>query len=159
MLSADDMYYCFDFEDLLKDFADDLRARNFGIKCRINMAGNSHSNWDSYSWNLSNLIFQMRERHEAGIFDAAYLDGAHTFFHDGLAVCLLKELIKEGGFLILDDLFWKCGDRYYVDNLPKNQREDYQILRVQELFLMNDPNFEKLSSPKAYRGIFRKRSH
>ena len=110
------------------------------------------------------MIFQMRRQKQAGIFDAVYLDGAHTFLHDGLAVCLLKELIKDGGFLILDDLFWtysnsKWGRGHAPGRLTKEQAEDYQILRVQELFLTNDPNFERLSPPNAYRGIFRKRPH
>lgn len=160
MLDKEDTYYCFDFEKSLKAFAEDLQARDFGINCQIVMAGNSQLKWDSYNWALSNMIFHMRERNEAGVFDAVYLDGAHTFLHDGLAVCLLKELIKDGGFLVLDDVFWNYSndlDRDYIkEYLPKNQIEDMQILRVQEIFLSNDPNWEKLSSPENYRSIFKK---
>ena len=162
MLGENDTYYCFDFEDKLKDFAEDLQARDFGITCEIVLAGNSSKLWDSYNWNLSKLIFQMREQNLSGIFDAVYLDGAHTFLHDGLAVCLLKELIKVGGFLILDDLFWTFASSEWGRNigpgrLTEKQMRDMQVLRVQELFLTNDPNFERLSAPKDYRGIFRKR--
>ena len=161
-LGKDDVYYAFDFEDKIKDFADDLQLRDFGISCEIILAGNSQNEWDSYNWNLSNMIFRMREHKQAGVFDAVYLDGAHTFLHDGLAVCMLKELIKDGGFLILDDLFWTYsasawGRGYAPGRLPKEQMDDMQVLRVQEIFLSNDPNFEKLSPPNAYRGIFRKR--
>ena len=112
------------------------------------------------------MIFEMRERNEPGVFDAAYLDGAHALLHDGLAVCMLKELVKDGGFLILDDLFWSYAKSPApallagaLKRFTKEQTEDCQILRVQELFLSNDPNFEKLSSPKSWRGVFRKRSH
>lgn len=162
MLDEGDVYYGFDFEDRVQEFVADLQARDFGITCEVVLAGNSHNEWDSYNWNLSNMIFRMRERKQAGIFDAVYLDGAHTFLHDGLAVCLLKELIKDGGFLILDDLFWrysnsKLGQKHSGGRLTREQVEDYQVLRVQELFLSNDPNFEKLSPPNAYRGVFRKR--
>lgn len=163
MLGKDDVYYAFDFADKLKDFIDDLKARDFGIKCQIRALGNSHDEWDSYNWNLSNMIFQMRQSYQRGIFDAVYLDGAHTFLHDGLAVCLLKELIKDGGILILDDLFWTFsisgwGRKVGPGRLPKEQMDDKQLLRVQELFLSNDPNFEKLSLPNSVRGVFRKRS-
>lgn len=163
MLDADDVYYAFDFANNLKDFADDLQARDFGIKCEVVLAGNSHDEWDSYNWNLSNMIFRMREQHLNGIFDAVYLDGAHTLLHDGLAVCLLKELIKDGGILILDDLYWtfsdsNWGSSFAPGRLPKEQMDDTQILRVQELFLSNDPNWEKLSQPDNWRGVFRKRS-
>ena len=162
LLDANDTYYCFDFEDKLKDMTEDLQARDFGIKCQVIAAGNSHDEWDSYNWHLSNMIFRMRERRESGIFDAVHLDGAHTFLHDGLAVCLLKELIKVDGFLILDDLFWnfassEWGRSIGPGRLTERQMKDMQVLRVQELFLTNDPNFERLSAPKDYRGIFRKR--
>ena len=163
MLDAQDVYWCFDFEDQLKNLTDDLLTRDFGIKCQLVTAGNSRDEWDSYNWNLSNMVFRMRERHEHGIFDAVYLDGAHTLLHDGLAVCLLKELMKNGGFLILDDLFWTFSSlkgeyTFPHGRLPKYQMDDAQIFRVQELFLTNDPNFERLSPPNTWRGIFRKRS-
>lgn len=163
MLGKDDVYYCFDFAESLQAFADDLQTRDFGLKCQIVLASNSTADWDSYNWNLSNMIFRMRERHETGIFDAVYLDGAHTLFHDGLAVCLLKELIKEDGFLVLDDVFWKVAGRPRMEKnwngkMTQEQMSDYQVFRVQELFLSNDPNFEKLSDDKSYRGIFKKRS-
>lgn len=163
LLNTGDVYYVFDYEDVLKDFADDLQVRDFGIKCQIVTAGNTHDEWDSYNWNLSNMVFRMRERHGTGIFDVVYLDGAHTLLHDGLAVCLLKDLIKVGGFLILDDLLWtfsnsNWGRSYAPGRLPKVQMDDTQIFRVQELFLSNDTNWEKFSPPKAHRGVFRKRS-
>lgn len=161
LLDKGDVYYGFDFEDSMQEFMSDLQAKNFGIKCSVIPAGNSHLEWDSYNWNLSNMIFQMRRQKRAGIFDAVYLDGAHTLQHDGLAVCLLKELIKDGGFLVLDDVFWRYANlktrKRFVNMLTQEQMADYQILRVQEIFLSNDPNFEKISPPNAYRGVFRKR--
>ena len=161
-LDENDTYYAFGFEDTVKDFEQDLQVGNLGIKCRVVTKSNSHEAWDSYNWNLSNMIFEMRERKEAGIFDVVYLDGAHAFLFDGLAVCLLKELIKDGGYLILDDLFWTFsgvawGRNFGPGKLTKEQMEDKQILRVQELFLTPDPNWERLSSPKDWRGVFRKR--
>lgn len=163
MLDEGDVYYGFDFENRVEDFNSDLQARDFGIKCNVVMKGNSRSPGDSYNWNLSNMILEMRKRHEAGIFDAVYLDGGHTFFYTGLGVCLLKELIKDGGYLLLDDLFWtisgsKIARRSALKNkVPKEQMDDMQVLRVQEIFLLNDPNFERLSSPEDKRGLFRKR--
>ena len=162
ILDENDTYYAFDFEDSVKALEDDLKTRDFGIKCQVVTKGNSREEWDSYNWNLSDMVFEMRERHETGIFDAVYLDGAHTLIHDGLAVCLLKELIKAGGYLILDDLFWTYAGSSWGRNvgpgrLTEEQMKAKQVLRVQELFLTNDPNFERLSSQKDGRGIFRKR--
>ncbi|MBR2519859.1 MAG: class I SAM-dependent methyltransferase [Selenomonadaceae bacterium] len=160
-LGVGDVYYAFDFAEVLNDFAHDLQARDFGINCEVVLAPNTDNLWDSYNWNLSNMIFKMRERNEAGMFDAVYLDGAHTFLHDGLAVCLLKELIKDGGFLILDDVFWtfmftKWRQGYGVGKLTDEQMNDYQVWRARKLFLDNDPNFEALTPPNAYRAVFRK---
>lgn len=162
ILDSNDIYICFDFEEIVQDFISDLNSRNFGVKCNVVPLGNSKDIWDSYNYNLSELIFNMRKDNLDGYFDAVYLDGAHTLLHDGLAVCMLKQLIKKGGYLILDDLFWTYSGRAdkgksAEGKLPKYQRDDPQILRVQEIFLRYDPNFEKLSDDKAYRGIFRRR--
>ena len=161
MLDENDIYVCFDFGNVLNDFINDLKSGRFDVKCTIIPFGNSTGAWDSYNYNLSELIFQMREDNLDGFFDVVYLDGAHTFMHDGLAVCLLKQLVKKSGYLILDDLFWKYSDwnggKPVEGKLPKYQCEDMQILRVQEIFLRHDPNFEKLSDEKSWRGIFRRR--
>lgn len=162
LLGEGDVYYVFSREGDIKDFVEDLQTYDFGIKCRVVACGNSNYALDSYNWNLSNMVFEMRERHKAGIFYVVYLDGSHTLVHDGLAVCLLKELIKDGGYLVLDDLFWSFAKSPTVRQVgfkmfPKEQAEDCQIFRVQELFLTNDPNWERLSSPKDCRGIFQKR--
>ena len=162
LLDEGDVYYVFSREGDIKNFVEDLQTHDLGIKCQVVPCGNSNCLFDSYNWKLSNMVFKMRERHEAGIFDVVYLDGAHTLVHDGLAVCLLKELIKDGGYLILDDIFWtlagsKWGREFGAGKFTKEQMEDCQILRVQEIFLTTDPNWERLSTPKDHRGVFRKR--
>ena len=163
LLDENDTYYAFDIEHIIKSFEQDLQAGNLGVKCQVVTKANSSEAWDSYNWNLSNMIFEMRKRKEAGIFNVVYLDGAHALVHDGLAVCLLKELIKEGGYLVLDNLFWTFaksawGRGFAPGKLTKEQMEDKQIFRVQELFLTPDTNWERLSSLKEPRGVFRKRS-
>lgn len=92
------------------------------------------------------MIFQMRKNDGFDGFDVVYLDGAHTFFHDGLAVALLKELLKESGYLILDDLFWSYAKSPTLSNsgfdkLTDEQRNDAQINRVAKLFLDYDKGF------------------
>ena len=163
MLDEGDTYYGFDFEERMQDFMSDLQEKDFGIKCRVVPMGNSHYTGDSYNWNLSKLILDMRDQNEPGLFDAVYLDGAHTFLYTGLGICLLKELLKDDGILILDDVRWtvahsqKRKEIALKDGMPIDQAEDMQVLRAQKIFLDNDPNFEKISLPDASRGIFRKR--
>ena len=165
LLNEGDRYFCFDFENSIKDFIADVRTLvsrgMLKVNCEILGLHNSDKEWDSYNWNLSNLLLDMRSKKINGIFDVVYLDGAHTFLHDGLAVCMLKELIRQGGFLVLDDLFWsysesEWGRGYGPTRLTKQQMDDKQILRVQEIFLTHDTNFVKLSDDKSYRGIFRR---
>ena len=161
ILDEGDLYCCFDFLYVVKMFLHDIDSDRFNVKCKVIAFGNSELEWDSYNWNLSNMVLQMRERHEFGMFDAVYLDGAHAFIHDGLAVCLLKELVKDGGYLVLDDLkfvYWPDYREIHKNRMPQNQMEDAQVSRAQKIFLDGDPNFEKLSPPDAERGIFKKRS-
>lgn len=165
LLDEGDTYYGFDFSERMQEFMSDLQAKDFGIKCRVVPLGNSRYIGDSYNWNLSKLIFEMRERNESGLFDAVYLDGAHTFLYTGLGICLLKELLRDGGVLILDDVHWTvanskaCRPGAIKDGMPKEQMEDMQVLRAEKIFLDADPNYERLSPPDAYRSIFRKRPH
>ena len=96
-----------------------------------------------------------------GIFDVAYLDGSHAFFQDGLALCLLKQLVKPTGYLILDDVFIKVTDFFHDEeflnsHMSREQIEDMQVLRAQKIFLDHDSNFEKLSEPNAWRSVFRR---
>ena len=161
-LDAGDVYYAFDFAEKLNDLVSDLQTRDFGAKCEIVLAPNTDKMFDSYNWNLSNMIFQMRARNEVGLFDAVYLDGAHTLLHDGLAVCMLKELLKDGGFLVLDDVFWTFasilfGRGYAEGKFTDEQMNDWQIFRVRKLFMDNDPNYEALTPPNSHRAVFRKR--
>lgn len=158
-LSEKDTYYCFDFEPSILALLADLKKIE-DVKCKIAGFGNTYKNQDSYNWNLSKLVIDMKKENRDGIFDVAYLDGAHDFARDGLAVCLLKQLVKPSGFLILDDIMLKLSgliiQSYLDENYTQEQTEDLQLLRVQTIFLDCDSNFEKLSEPDAWRGVFRR---
>lgn len=95
MLDEGDVYYIFDFEDRLKEFMTDLQSINYSVKCRIIPMGNSHSSGDSYNWNLSKMIFEMRERARGGNFRRG-LSGWRTYFLVYRIGCLLAERIAQG---------------------------------------------------------------
>ena len=159
LLDSKDTYFAFDFQETLDKLKHDLDSKRLNVKCKVATFGNSHDRLDSYNWHLSNIIFQMRQQKVAGVFDVVYLDGAHSFAFDGLAVCLLKELVVKGGFLVLDDLHWTFASDPRLNMkgiMPEYQTKEKQIFRVQELFLSNDPYFEKLSKDTNWRGVFRK---
>lgn len=160
LLDEDDEYYCFDFNQTIELLANDIR-RISDVHCNFVLMGNTQKVFDSYNWSLSNLVLEMRSRNEDGLFDVCYLDGAHSFFHDGLAICLLKFLMKRAGILILDDLFLRTTQfedwtKFHENNFTMEQLDDMQILRAQNIFLIGDPNFEQLSDSKSYRGVFKR---
>ena len=159
-LSAGDVYYCFDFQNSIVALLEDLKKFP-DLKCAVVGVGNSHKAWDSYNWNLSSMLLDMRLQNLDGWFDVCYLDGAHTFLHDGLAVCMLKEMIKPNGILILDDLFWTYASSPIVsefgkEQFPEDQWKARQVLRVQDIFLINDPKFKRLSDSESWRGVFKR---
>jgi len=76
-----------------------------GLADRVELIRIPHS---SYVWWLKEQIEQHSD--DDGncepCFDFCYLDGAHDFTIDGLAVLLVERLLRPGGWLLLDDLDW-----------------------------------------------------
>lgn len=62
----------------------------------------------SYTWWLKSQIEQRTD--EAGntrpLYDFCFLDGAHNWTIDGLAVYLVERLLTPGAWLLLDDVNW-----------------------------------------------------
>ena len=94
----------------------------------------------------------MESLQKQDIFDVVYLDGAHTFIHDGLSCCLLKEMIKKSGYIVFDDLYWSIGKSPTVNpevnpgikNLYTDEQiNDYQVQRVVNAFMVNDKSFKQ----------------
>jgi predicted O-methyltransferase YrrM len=73
----------------------------------------------SYDWYLKELVQERSD--DAGncepMFDFCYLDGAHDWTIDGLAVILIEKLLTPGGWLVLDDLEWS-----YARHLRSSRR-------------------------------------
>lgn len=164
LLGSDDTYYCFDFDFAIQALVHDLELlKSKGeIVCNIVGKSNTDRTYDSYGWSLSQMLLDMRRNHQEGIFDIAYLDGAHTLFHDGLACCLVKEMMKPNGYLVLDDIHW-CHAKSPTQDIPEllhhfteEQLKECQMQRIEELFLRYDPSFEKISEDTAWRAVYRK---
>jgi predicted O-methyltransferase YrrM len=79
--------------------------RELDLDRLVTLVTRDHS---SYNWYLKELVAEHSDG--AGncepIFDFCYLDGAHNWTIDGLAVFLVEKLLKPGGWLLLDDLEW-----------------------------------------------------
>jgi predicted O-methyltransferase YrrM len=79
--------------------------RDLGLDALVTFVRRDDS---SYNWYLKELLEEQSDA--AGnckpIFDFCYLDGAHNWTIDGLAVVLVEKLLKPGSWLLLDDLEW-----------------------------------------------------
>lgn len=147
-LAEEDTYMCFDFEERVVDLLHDLNKVP-SICCKLIGKGNSHKFYDSYNWNLSDMLFQMRNDNLDGFFDVVYLDGSHSFAHDATACCLLKELLKPNGYIVFDDVFWSYDKNpesaaSLTEFYTKQQLKECHIQRVLNAFMIEDKQFQEV---------------
>lgn len=62
----------------------------------------------SYNWWLKEQVAARSDHHGNvdGLYDLCYLDGAHNWTVDGLAVILVEKLLRPDAWLLLDDYSW-----------------------------------------------------
>lgn len=62
----------------------------------------------SYTWWLKDQVAANSDKigNCSPIYDFCYLDGAHNWTIDGLSVVLIEKLLRNNGWLLLDDLYW-----------------------------------------------------
>lgn len=61
--------------------------------------------YGSYNWRLIKIIGE----NVGPIVDFCYIDGAHDWNVDGFAFLLVDKLLKSGGGIIFDDVYWSFG--------------------------------------------------
>lgn len=153
-----DSFYFFSYDVDVMELESDLINTGF-CKCKLYPMGNTTAYYDSYNWTLSSLCLENDD-----LFDLVYLDGAHSFFHDGLATVLVKKLIKPNGILIFDDVYWTYDNSPTMNpkNRPKTlwefneeQTKSEQVLRVLNVFMENDECWERLGDIKS-QAIYRR---
>jgi predicted O-methyltransferase YrrM len=157
--------WLFDYEKTVSELANDLRQQGF---CNVRTFGNQPRTYDSYAWQLAKVLRKMYVHGWHGLFDVAYLDGAHAFHHDAPATVLLKQLLRRGGVLLFDDYEWSFATSLTMNpNVrPSIQRHysDEQIATshvkmICELFLDRDPGFRKIDlgyKGREYRRAYQK---
>lgn len=99
-----------------------------------------------YNWVLADLV--ARRLHgdtRAPLFDFCLLDGAHEFQPDALAFSLATQLLKPGGWLVLDDLNYRWRDqpqwKTTHPHLTGRELDTYQLTMVYDLFVRTHPDF------------------
>lgn len=150
LLDSEDKYYGFDYEDKVNALFEDFN-RLPDIVCELYAEGNTRKPSDSYNWRLSKMLLDMQENQIDGVFDVVYLDGAHSFSIDGLACCLIKKLLKRGGYIIFDDVDLSFKNNSSEGRLailresyPEEQLADKQVRRVINIFMQGDEGFQEI---------------
>jgi len=118
--------------------------QDIGLEERVTFVVRDDS---SYDWFLKDLIEQQSDA--AGncepIFDFCYLDGAHNWTIDGLAVFLVEKLLKPGAWLLLDDLEWSyaASPSGAAPPFPHSQSEvrEPHMRAVFDLIVRQHPSF------------------
>ena len=143
-LRKEDTFYFYSFQDEVDELFEDLKRQEY-CRCNLVPQGNSHTLYDSFCWNLGKQVID--SKNEGGLVDLVYLDGAHSFLFSGLACALLKKLVRDGGYLIFDDLQWSYGNSHdhnpnvepgILDQYTQEQVETPQIQMVVDAFMKND---------------------
>lgn len=70
----------------------------------------------SYTWELAKML-QASPRPQ---FDLCYFDGGHTWDNTGFGFHLVDALLRPGGIIIFDDLFWSLD--WAVKNNPSMEK-------------------------------------
>ena len=97
----------------------------------------------SYNWKLMELL----EENEEPIFDFCYIDGAHDWYDDALAFCLVDKLLKPGGIVLFDDYGWTYAsspslkDTDRVKKMSEKEKTTPHIKLVYNLLVKRNPNY------------------
>jgi predicted O-methyltransferase YrrM len=102
----------------------------------------------SYIWELRKLIEKSTKNGKCEpIFDFCFIDGAHNWETDGFAFFLVDKLLKIGGWILFDDMFWSYSispamkNSEFVKNLPKDEKTIPQIESVFKLLVSQHPDY------------------
>lgn len=145
--------HLFDWEDRIHIIGEVLRSQGFG---NITYHSNSRKVFDGYYWPLAKIALANRTLTEPVFFDFVYLDGAHMFHQDGPSACILKGLIRPGGFILFDDADWSinASPSLKPSVFPESanwftpeQRDTAHIGMICDLFFEMDADWERLELP------------
>jgi predicted O-methyltransferase YrrM len=120
-------------------------ARRVGLEATIDFVRIEHS---SYAWWLKEQIERRTDARgrTRPAYDFCYLDGAHDWHIDGLAVVLLARLLRPGAWLLLDDLDWTYAASASPSppGLSDAERRTPHVRSVFEVVVGGHPAFHRL---------------
>lgn len=111
----------------------------------------------SYTWELMKIIEQQTiDGICKPLFDFCFIDGAHTWEVDGLAFFLVEKLLKPGGWILFDDIYWTFSkspslkNTKIVKKMPDDQKTIPQVERIFSLLVRKHQNFGNIKIHKEW---------
>lgn len=172
ILDESDELHLFDRNQIVSELIADLKGLPEPPTVQLVHRGNEEHRYASYSWTLAQWFRELRNTGKSGrVFDFVYLDGAHAFLHDAAATAVLKRMIKPGGYLVFDDMYWtfassptmkpavwpETGVDYTAEQLTTPHVE-----LVVDVLMRPDRGFEEVfldpTDPRPMRTVFRKKT-
>ena len=150
--------HLFDFSHRLSE----VEARLRGMESledkdlNVRLWPNTDLVYDSYNWSLaSSLIEQLT-------YDFVYIDGAHTWHHDGMAFLLADRMLRPGGIIVMDDNEWTISTSLtmrpaefpeVVDQYTEEQISALQVKMIIELLIKPDPRYVEIIPNYAFQKV------
>jgi predicted O-methyltransferase YrrM len=97
----------------------------------------------SYTWHLKRNL----DRYAKEPFDFIFIDGAHRWDTDGFAFFLADRVLKQGGWILFDDLDWtfasssSIGSSAPVRAMTPEERDFPQVRAVWEQLVLTHPSY------------------
>lgn len=122
----------------------------------VRLTPNSNSTYDSYNWSLAHCLMEQLS------YDMVFIDGAHTWHHDGMAFMLIDKMLRPGGIIVFDDVYWALAssktmrpDVYaeITEQYTEDQIIALQVKMVIELLVKPDPRYEEIIENFAYKKV------
>jgi predicted O-methyltransferase YrrM len=161
--------HLFDFNDVLNQLVADLKTLDVSDGIRVVTHGNGRQRFNGYAWTLATMAAARgRDDDTPEVFDFVYLDGAHVFHQDAPSCVLLKEMVKPGGYIVFDDMYWTFKGSPTMDPaIRPSVRDDFSdeqlstphVELVVDVFMRSDSRFEQVlltPNKRPYRPVFRR---
>ncbi len=138
----------YDFADRLASLQEKLDAAEIS---NASYFPNSSITLDSYVWTLLHNWRRLQQGETRFVYDFVFFDGSHLMHHDAAATVLLKQMIKPGGILLLDDYSWSLAKSPthnpekrpdLLKHFTKEQIEVSHVAIICEIMLDQDDGFE-----------------
>jgi len=109
----------------------------------------------SYTWFLKKMIEQQTSEHVCvPCYDFCFIDGGKNWTIDGAAFFMVDKLLRPGGWIIFDDLWWSCASEearsgrkvtYSLrhDELAEDEFRNPHIEAIFRLLVMQHPGYSQ----------------